>query len=110
MNEEETNEIWKELPKKFKLSNYVISNLGKIKNKNTNHLYELSPNKDGYIYLKLLSDNNVYIKAQVQDLVTYAFKEINDGEMFVVLHKNGDKTDNRFSNLQYTFVNNMKSF
>lgn len=92
---------------------YQVSNLGKVRSishyskNNANggvrlvHGKELTPfkMKNGYLQVQL-SKNGKREKCYVHRLVANAFLENNDS-LPEVNHKNGDKTNNRFDNLEW---------
>ena len=89
-------EVWKDIPE-YK-GEYAASNLGNIKNLRTGRI--LKPRRDRYGYL------NVDIKGKFcrnHRLVAKAFLD-NPNNYNVVNHINGDKTDNRVENLEWTTV------
>lgn len=79
--------------------NYAVSNLGRVKNINTNKLRSLNQNSRNYHYLSLFTDGK-RISAPVHRLVATAFIP-NPLNHPVVNHKNGIMKDNRVENLEW---------
>lgn len=88
-------EIWKSIPIEG-LENYVVSNLGNIRN--NKHNTDLRPHSNRG-YLKIGLKNNKKSKNYlVHRLVMYAFEGIKPLE---VNHINNVRSDNRLENLEY---------
>lgn len=85
---------WKEVKG---YSNYEVSSEGDIRNKETKQLITPHINKTGYYSLKLYQDHKPYTK-MVHRLVAVTFMGESDLE---VNHIDGNKTNNRVSNLEY---------
>ena len=88
--------VWCEIPE---IPNYLVSNKGQVMRATSGRLLTLTLNQHGYLHVSLMKKNK-QIKATVHKLVTLAFlgscpkgKETN--------HKNGNKQDNRITNLEY---------
>ena len=81
--------------------NYEVSNYGNIRNTKTNK--NLKPCKfknSGYLYVDLCVNSKKH-RFLIHRLVAQAFlKNINEKKQ--VNHKNGDKSDNRLSNLEWS--------
>lgn len=90
-------EIWKDVPGYENI--YEVSNLGDVKNKRTNKLLSLTPDKDGYLRLGL-SKNRIRKTYSVHRLVAQAFLE-NPNELPAINHKDENKTNNRVDNLEW---------
>lgn len=89
--------------------NYMVSNLGRMKSLNYKRsgqegIMTLVPNGNGYLTL-LLSYNSVQKSHSVHKLVAQAFLD-KPGftDMYCVIHKDRDKTNNRVDNLEYVPV------
>lgn len=100
MNKEEEN--WVDVQG---FPNYKISDLGRIKVKNNRTFKEklLKPQtnkKSGYIQIMLTDENNQRKLKYLHRLVANAFLLPND-EITTVIHKDGDKANNKASNLEY---------
>ena len=104
MNKEE--EIWQDVQG---FPNYQISDLGRIKvkeySKNNRSFKEkfLKPQtnqKSGYIQIMLTDENNQRKLKYLHRLVANAFLP-KDDEITTVIHKDGDKANNKASNLEY---------
>ena len=90
-------EIWKDI-EGYK-GKYQVSNFGKVKNTNTNHILSQSKNNCGY-YRVGLYFNKVNKRVDVHRLVAEAF--INNPEQKKeVNHINGNKKDNSINNLEW---------
>lgn len=76
--------------------NYEINRLGKIRNKNTKK--ELNPYDDRRGYLRV-SLNKKHVK--IHRLMAIEFLPPPCNKQYVVNHKNGNKHDNRVSNLEW---------
>lgn len=87
------NEEWRQI-KDF--PNYIVSNLGRVKNIKTNKILKATPDKDGYLLVGLGHGNT----RKVHRLIATSFipNPYNKPE---VNHKNGDKTDNEVANLEW---------
>ena len=96
-------EVWRTIDG---FENYQVSNLGKVKNKNTNRVLKKELVK-GYFRVSL-SKNGKVKRFQVHRLVATAFY-INFNDKKCVNHTNGIKTDNRSINLEWvTYSENEK--
>lgn len=95
------NELWETIPIN---ENYMVSNLGRIKNKKTNRILKQTLKKgkeQGYCQLELKKEkNSQYIR--VHRIVLLAFNYIENYENFQVDHINGIRDDNRLENLRWT--------
>ena len=78
---------------------YQISNLGNIRNKNTNRILKQSTNAKGYKIITL-HINKKRVTYRVHRLVAEAFIP-NPNNYPVINHKNGNKMDNRVENLEW---------
>jgi hypothetical protein len=92
-------EVWEET----EFVNYQISNIGRVKNKNTQKILKPVLNSGGYyqVFLekKAVKIHRLVAKSFINDI--FDKKEVN--------HKNGIKTDNRVYNLEWvTASENMK--
>ena len=85
-------EIWKQIKD---YPNYEVSNLGDVKNINTNYILKKENHTMGYFRIKL-SKKNVFIHR----LVAITFID-NKQKKRNVNHINGIKTDNRVENLEW---------
>jgi len=96
MSEEIIYEIYKEI-KDF--PNYCVSNLGNVKNNNTNKILKQRIKKNGYLEVQLSKLNKSYHK-YIHRLVIDTFLDNNDNKKCVD-HINGNKIDNNLKNLRW---------
>ena len=80
-------------------SNYEVSDVGEVRNRSTGKVLSDFVDKDGYHIVHVRSGGVCYNR-RVHRLVAEAFLE-NDPNRDQVNHKNGDKADNRISNLEW---------
>lgn len=99
------NEIWKKVPN----FHYSVSNLGRVKNDNTNLLLKGSVTC-GY-YKVRLSQNGKVKDVMVNHLVYCTFNNLNNiPKGYVIDHINANKTDDRLENLRLiTLSENVKA-
>lgn len=76
---------------------YMVSNHGRVKSTKRDIVLKPSISRDGYVRLCLWDRGKSYSKL-MHRLVAYEFLEIN---LLAINHKNGNKLDNIFSNLEY---------
>lgn len=104
LNINEDNEIWKNIPKQYNLSMYIVSSHGKIKNIKLNKLLSLKPNKaSGYIRLSLTTDTKNKVNMFLHRLIAYTFLDIKKGFDFID-HINNIKNDNNIKNLRWVNI------
>lgn len=90
-------EIWKDSP--VYPEQYMISDVGRVKNKTTGHILKVKYDRWGYLYYTLyLKRKNQTIKAH--RLVALAFLS-NPENKPTIDHINGIKDDNRVENLRW---------
>lgn len=93
-------EEWKDLPKELNVSNYQVSNLGKIKNKKTNYIFLFGKYKREYRNCDLITDNGSRKSFLIHILVAKTFISNPDNKP-TVNHINNNKLDNRVINLEW---------
>lgn len=81
------------------LRNYEISNIGRVRNKNTGQIKTLNLRSNGYLYAHFTEDGKQYLKA-VHRLVAKAFIPNPENKPFVN-HIDGVKTNALPSNLEW---------
>ena len=79
--------------------NYFVSDVGQVRNANSNKTLAYAKDKDGYLYVSLSKDGKAQ-KFRVHRLVAQAFIP-NPKNLNTVDHINGIKDDNKVSNLQW---------
>lgn len=79
---------------------YCIDEDGYTKNKKNGKILKTSPNRDGYMTTHLYKDGKWYTKT-VHRLVAETFLEQPSEKTWQVNHIDGDKHNNRLSNLEY---------
>lgn len=95
---------------KWTFSNYSVSNKGRVRNNTTNHILKpILQKRNGYYTVSLIADED-YTNGRktrrnghttrIHKLVTNSFLGIKPDNL-VVNHKNGDKSCNELSNLEY---------
>ena len=99
------NEEWKSIPN----FHYSVSNLGRVRNDNTNLLLKGSLTC-GY-YKVRLSNNGQILDIMINHLVYCVFNQLESiPQGYVIDHINGDKTDDRLENLRLiTLSENVKA-
>lgn len=80
--------------------NYCASSAGYIVNKKTGRVLKANPDSHGYMSVGL-SKNGKGCTKRVHKLIADAFLIQPSDEEWQVNHINGDKTDNRLSNLEF---------
>lgn len=83
-------------------SNYEVSNTGFVRNANTYYILKNRITKNGYCQVSLKDDITGKFKNQyIHRLVALAFIE-NPEDKVYVNHKDGNKTNNNISNLEWS--------
>src|SRR5262245_30118954 len=93
-------ELWSTLPN---LSRYHVSTrgrVGKFRFDGSIKIFSSKPTTSGYISVNLINDSNKRNSYRVHRLVAMAFIP-NPENKPIVDHINGDRTDNRMSNLRW---------
>lgn len=82
-------------------SRYMVSTLGRVKNKDTGRILKASKNKTaGYVYIRLYSDSGKQTNFRLHRLVALHFLD-NPENKPEVNHIDEDKTNNALSNLEW---------
>ena len=98
---EQPQEQWVAVPDEPYNKTYLISNMGRIKNKKTDKIKSLSTNQGGFTYVRLdLGKKVKKITYQIHQLVAKMFIGECPENHFVV-HKDNNKSNNSVSNLTY---------
>ena len=98
-----TDETYTPILDKDLLNIYVISKNGKIKNINTSHIYS-QKETNGYMKVKLMNKDGKYKDKTVSRLIGLTYLDIPedfDEKNYVINHKDGNKLNNHFSNLEW---------
>ena len=100
-------EVWKQ----YLDTQYEVSNLGNVRNKNTKAVLSQEDTGNGYLCVGLQIDKGVYKKTRVHRMVAMAFLEFQrTEERNEVDHINGNKSDNSVDNLRWcTHKENMNN-
>ena len=100
-------EVWKQ----YLDTQYEVSNLGNVRNKNTKAVLSQEDTGNGYLCVGLQIDKGVYKKTRVHIMVAMAFLEFQrTEERNEVDHINGNKSDNSVDNLRWcTHKENMNN-
>lgn len=100
-------EVWKQ----YLHTNYEVSNLGNVRNKNTKVVLSQEDTGNGYLCVGLQLDKGVYKKTRVHRMVAMTFLEFQrTEERNEVDHINGNKSDNSVDNLRWcTHKENMNN-
>lgn len=100
-------EVWKQ----YLDTQYEVSNLGNVRNKNTKAVLSQEDTGNGYLCVGLQMDKGVYKKTRVHRMVAMTFLEFQrTEERNEVDHINGNKSDNSVDNLRWcTHKENMNN-
>lgn len=111
MEKMETNVQQAEVWKQYLHTNYEVSNLGNVRNKNTKVVLSQEDTGNGYLCVGLQLDKGVYKKTRVHRMVAITFLEFQrTEERNEVDHINGNKSDNSVDNLRWcTHKENMNN-
>ena len=93
-------EEWKYVYIKGEKTNYLVSNKGHVYNIKRGKFVKAIKTSDGYCKVNISHNGKSYNK-KIHILVAKAFIVNNDDSLNMINHKNGIKTQNRFSNLEY---------
>ena len=91
-------EVWKQVPE-FE-DKYEVSNLGRLRNYKTKKLKPADINNYGYARLQAFN-GEIRKKLFVHRLVATLFLGLPPDSSYVVNHKDGDKTNNIYTNLEW---------
>lgn len=92
-------EQWKRINN---VTNYEISNLGRVRNSNTQYILKGRLSKSGYLQVSLKNiENNKYQNQYVHRLVAEYFIPNDDDNKNQVNHKDGNKENNNVENLEW---------
>ena len=100
-------EVWKQ----YLDTQYEVSNLGNVRNKNTKAVLSQEDTGNGYLYVGIQLPGGGYKKARVHRMVAMTFLEFQrTEERNEVDHINGNKSDNSVDNLRWcTHKENMNN-
>ena len=106
-NNVQQTEVWKQ----YLDTQYEVSNLGNVRNKNTKVVLSQEDTGNGYLCVGLQMDKGVYKKTRVHRMVAMTFLEFQrTEERNEVDHINGNKSDNSVDNLRWcTHKENMNN-
>lgn len=106
-NNVQQTEVWKQ----YLDTQYEVSNLGNVRNKNTKVVLSQEDTGNGYLCVGLQIDKGVYKKTRVHRMVAMTFLEFQrTEERNEVDHINGNKSDNSVDNLRWcTHKENMNN-
>ena len=106
-NNVQQTEVWKQ----YLDTQYEVSNLGNVRNKNTKVVLSQEDTGNGYMCVGLQMDKGVYKKTRVHRMVAMTFLEFQrTEERNEVDHINGNKSDNSVDNLRWcTHKENMNN-
>lgn len=90
-------EIWKKVDG---FPNYSVSNLGRVRNDNTERILEQELLENGYLRVRLYNKGKSK-RWRTHRLVLEAFSPVDDMADLQVDHINGNKRDNRLDNLRW---------
>lgn len=91
-----SEEIWKDVEG---FPDYQVSDQGNVRNKTTNYTLKLLLNKDDYYYVDLYTTDHKSVHKRIHRLVLDTF--VGSSPDNVANHINGNKHDNRLSNLEW---------
>ena len=80
---------------------YYINDQGEIYNKNTGNILKTKVERDGYIRVSLMKKSGGTTYVQVHRLLMMAFRPEVDMKKKQVNHKDGNKQNNQFDNLEW---------
>ena len=106
-NNVQQTEVWKQ----YLDTQYEVSNLGNVRNKNTKVVLSQEDTGNGSLCVGLQMDKGVYKKTRVHRMVAMTFLEFQRTEARnEVDHINGNKSDNSVDNLRWcTHKENMNN-
>jgi len=104
-NKEYKDEIWKDVPHEPFNKTYAVSNYGRIKNKNTEYVKKQQISTTGYPSVKLDMKKQGSKTFDMHVLIARTFYGERPSSKHLVNHKDGNKTNNKLENLEYTTEN-----
>ena len=93
-------EVWKDVVISDYITNYQVSNHGRVRNKNTLYVLKQNYDKDGYLTVILNGNVPGYSRKKVHRLVAEAFIP-NPDNLPQVMHLDGTRDNNYVINLQW---------
>lgn len=92
------DEIWRNIPD---FSLYEVSNKGRVRNKKTNYIFDIKPNKKGFIIMELIKDTGGLSSKRMHILVASIFISNSESHRYVS-HIDKIITNNCVENLQWS--------
>lgn len=105
-------EIWRDINyRRIMPDMYQVSNMGRIRNKLSGHIMAQCPSEKGYMMVCFRTnpeEKRSHCSIKIHKIVAHTFVSGFDKQHNEVDHINGDKTDNRASNLEWvTHIENI---
>ena len=99
------NEIWKDVIDEPFNKSFAVSNYGRIKNKNTDYIKKQQISTTGYPSVKLDMKKQGSKTYDMHVLIARTFLGERPSKKHLVNHIDGNKTNNKLDNLEYTTEN-----